>query len=443
MKTYQLLGVGFGPAAISLATLFEEETNIETNFHKNVKFFEKNENPSWHSQFLLPGTSINHHYLTDLVTPRNPLSRFSFINYLHEKERFYQFCYLDNLISRAEWSDYIVWVAKKLDNFVEYSQEITNIEYDKICKNFVVYSKDNSYLSKNLFIATGLYPNIPEIFQNINSDKIFHSSTFLSSIQKLKTDFVTDKNKRPTFLVVGSGQSAIEAINFIKNNFSDAIIYSTHRSVGFKLKDTGHTSNAIYFPEETDYFYHLDSTAKDKAFQDMKSADYGNVSRVTSHQFYWNMYEEVVRSGETNIKIINRKTPIKIRKIGDKMEVTFKDVYKEEYDTIDVNSIILCTGYSQEKIPRTLQSLEHELVISEDGRVVVNRDYSLQTKNNIGNIYISGMSETTHGISDTQSFSIMAIKALYIFNSMLIKIFSTKERNGLEKKLTKSNFEIT
>jgi L-ornithine N5-oxygenase len=80
-----VVSVGFGPAGIALACALEDEA--EDNGKKpfaRVRFFEKGRDSTWHGAFLLAGTDINHHVFRDLVTPRNPRSRFSFAMYLKE-----------------------------------------------------------------------------------------------------------------------------------------------------------------------------------------------------------------------------------------------------------------------------------------------------------------------------------------------------------------------
>lgn len=80
------LVVGFGPAGISLACAVSDWQEMHgTSPIGRVVFLERSARTSWHGDFLLRNTDINHHIFRDLVTPRDPRSRFSFANYLKER----------------------------------------------------------------------------------------------------------------------------------------------------------------------------------------------------------------------------------------------------------------------------------------------------------------------------------------------------------------------
>jgi L-ornithine N5-monooxygenase len=73
-----VLGIGFGPANIALAIALEE-----CGSGNSVRFIERRSNPTWHPDMLLDGADIQNNPLRDFVTPRNPRSRYTFVNYLH------------------------------------------------------------------------------------------------------------------------------------------------------------------------------------------------------------------------------------------------------------------------------------------------------------------------------------------------------------------------
>src|ERR1700733_3554168 len=62
--------------------------------------------------------------------PRNPLSRFSFINYLHSAGKLDDFINIASFLPfRLEISDYLQWVAKSLAMVrIEYSRDCVGIE---------------------------------------------------------------------------------------------------------------------------------------------------------------------------------------------------------------------------------------------------------------------------------------------------------------------------
>jgi len=194
-----------------------------------------------------------------------------------------------------------------------------------------------------------------------------------------------------------------------------------HRGVGFRLKDTGHLSNAIYYPEETDYFYSLSPENRLLALTEMYPADYGNVNYATSSALFAQMYEDKVR-GEERIIMLNRKetAQISVEKENRVYKMLLTDIYTREPSSLDVDVLVIATGYREEGCPSLLAHLRPYMHEENDGNLKVARNYRIEMKENVVPwIFLSGMSERTHGISDTQSWSMMALKADVIFKTLL------------------------
>jgi hypothetical protein len=68
---HDVIGIGFGPANIALA-IAAEELHPGLDIH----FIERNARAGWQEEMLLPESDIQNHPLRDLVTPRNPRSRY-------------------------------------------------------------------------------------------------------------------------------------------------------------------------------------------------------------------------------------------------------------------------------------------------------------------------------------------------------------------------------
>lgn len=241
------LGIGFGPAGIALASAIGDSMEHgSASPIGNVKFVEALSAPAWHPEFILPGTDINHHVLRDLVTPRNPRSRFSFAMYLHEKGRLYKFGILGRPASRLEWSDYISWVAGQLSHLVVYGQRVIEIlpnVRDGVLVSLDAVTAGGVWRTKQLILSTGSQPNIPDAVRPHLGTHVFHTSQYLSRIKA----FGRQLPKR--WLVIGSGQSSSEAIIDIFQRRQDCNVVSLHRSSGFKLAQFGHFPNLAFVPE--------------------------------------------------------------------------------------------------------------------------------------------------------------------------------------------------
>jgi lysine N6-hydroxylase len=73
-----LLGVGAGPANLSLAALLTTARERGRAFLTST-FLERNPLISWHSLQMFPGTLMQTEFYRDLVTPIDPTNRFSFL----------------------------------------------------------------------------------------------------------------------------------------------------------------------------------------------------------------------------------------------------------------------------------------------------------------------------------------------------------------------------
>ncbi|WP_406824844.1 SidA/IucD/PvdA family monooxygenase [Pedobacter sp. KACC 23697] len=418
---YDVLVIGFGPAALGLAAAVEDKTR-DGELDLSVKFIEKASSFSWHSNFLLPGTTINHHYFRDLATPRDPSSKFTFIKYLKEKGRLFEFGHFSGYPTRVEWNDYLSWAANKLDSYVQYDTEAYHVEWNNAFNLLEISTSKGTFLARHLVLATGLKMRIHQRYYPLLSKTLFHSSKF---IEMLKANNFSPASEKKV-LVVGSGQSAAEAVLYLRNRFSNWDIDSLHSAVGFKIKESGHLSNIIYHPEETDYFYGLEAHKKAIVLQDMTTADYGNVNNATSEQLFNRIYEDKVL-GINKIKMIDRSTVHAIEQEGEQYQVTIREIYKDHFTIENYDLIVLCTGYYEEKYPVILKEISHHLLNDNEEMLCLNRNYKVEHKSEHDlNIYIYGGSERTHGISDTQSFTLMAIKANWILDEICAKFSKDK-----------------
>ncbi|MEP0454112.1 MAG: SidA/IucD/PvdA family monooxygenase, partial [Roseibium sp.] len=104
-----LIGIGIGPFNLSIAALLDSMPKM------NAVFFDQKPEFVWHAGLMFPGSILQTSFLKDLVTPVLPTSSHSFVNYLVEQKRFYDFMAgRFTGVSRTEFSSYMAWVAHRL-----------------------------------------------------------------------------------------------------------------------------------------------------------------------------------------------------------------------------------------------------------------------------------------------------------------------------------------
>lgn len=231
-----LLGVGFGPACISIAcALHDTLEKGKLPAQPNVLFLEKQSEFNWHAGMLLPGTKMQISFIKDLASLRDPRSNFTFLNYLHKNDRLLDFINLNTFTpARAEYEDYLRWCARHFDDVVHYQTEvvsITPVEADRPAKTFEVTARDlrtgavKTYRAKNVVVALGGQGYLPEVFPR-NHPRIIHSSQFAYTVPKL----LADRNAPYRIAVVGGGQSAAEIFMNLQNTYPNCKTYMVMRA---------------------------------------------------------------------------------------------------------------------------------------------------------------------------------------------------------------------
>ena len=126
-----LTGIGVGPANLSLAALLTTARDRGQTSLSSI-FLERNRSICWHSQQMFPGTLMQTEFYRDLVTPIDPTSRFSFLNYLKLNTRLEQFfCSSSIYPPRREFEDFVARVAEEGSaDFVPLAKRIAVFDND-------------------------------------------------------------------------------------------------------------------------------------------------------------------------------------------------------------------------------------------------------------------------------------------------------------------------
>lgn len=225
-QPYDLICVGFGPASLAIAIALHDRHSTA-----RVLFIERQSKFAWHSGMLLPGSRMQISFVKDLATLRNPRSEFTFINYLHRKNRLVAFTNLGTFLPlREEYNDYMSWCASHFEDYVRYGQECVSVtpkdgageqpvkSWDLVSKN-IETGEMSKLTARHVVIAVGGTPKIPDAFpQTPLNPKIIHSSGYSTQVPRL----LDDKNRAYKVAVVGAGQSAAEIFNDIHSRYPNS-----------------------------------------------------------------------------------------------------------------------------------------------------------------------------------------------------------------------------
>lgn len=417
-RIYDCVGVGFGPSNIALAIALEERGLLE-----NSLFLETHAEVFWHPGMLIEGTDIQHNPLRDFITPRNPCSPYGFLSYLKSKERLLDYLNLPMVFPpRTEYAGYVVWVARRFANYVQFSTQVSDVSYasDECGSDLIRMGSTDGrcFYARSAVIGCGRSQYVPVEFKNLLCEDIIHSDDYIWVKKKWLESW-----KNPRIAVVGGSQSAIE----ILLNLSESCdVVGITRSFGFKQKDLSPFTERIYHPEFINYFYNLPVVFQNEITKDLWRSNYGAADHDVINALTLRLYEQKVTCRQ-NIQLHQNSMIKKIEANPETNEykISLVDCYNQNAAIVEVNGIIFATGYknfgnleNQEPYHPILEGIASNLVFREDGGPDILRDYRLNNKCSAPNVYLNGLCEASHGFGDAGSFSILSIRGDVIASSL-------------------------
>jgi len=421
MVIFDVLGIGFGPANIAVAA-----ANEELGSNLRMHFFEKNKTSSWQAGMQFGQSDIQNHPLRDLVTPRNPRSKYSFTNFLHTKGRLFEFLNLGRIFPlRTEYSQYVEWVAGHFADSVSYETEVKSIEclhVDGKPIYKVVTSNDSVHFGRSIIVAPGRTAYIPMPFAGLSAPNVIHLNQFIPTLNRMRQEQALQK-----IAVIGSSQSAVEIMLHLAGELPDAELYGFSRSFGYRMKDVSPFTGEVYFPEFVDTYYACSSEQKRALNRDLRFTNYSATDADMLDALYLKMYQEKI-GGRERIFIVRSSTITDASLLENgKVSISYSSV-ESPLTQNEFDLVILATGFKnlgpnpdEERFPVILTSLVDFAVKDEDGVLKINKDYSLEMNANseeMAPCYLNGLCESSHGMGDAGSFSILSLRSEIIVKSL-------------------------
>jgi lysine N6-hydroxylase len=123
LPTYHTIGIGAGPANLSLAALFPS-ANLGS-----IALFDQQPGPAWHPALLSPGVRMQTSWMKDLVSLVDPQHPLTFMNYLVTSGRLFALLNAQfDTIPRLEYVRYLTWAANRITG-IHYGSTVERIGY--------------------------------------------------------------------------------------------------------------------------------------------------------------------------------------------------------------------------------------------------------------------------------------------------------------------------
>lgn len=429
---FDVIGIGFGPANIALAVAFEELTS-----GLSVKFLEKRDCAIWQQGMLLEDSDIQNHPLRDLVTPRNPRSRYSFTNFLFENDRLFEHLNLGLAFPlRIEYEQYVRWVAGFFAHQVEYGVEAVDIETivdaatGKVDGYLVRDQAGRQWRARSIVAAPGRTPNIPAQFAHLRDGRVVHLNDYLPALRRACGD-----GRKPRVAVVGGSQSAVEILLHANGTGACESVLGITRNFGFRQKDTSPFSDEVYFPEFVRTFFHADQKTKDRLRAELELTNYSSADKDVIEHLYLELYKNRILGRDslairTNSEIASAETSDAEISLCLRNTVTGRSCVER------VDLVVLATGFldigsgpKREAYPSLLKNVASSLDLG-SGHLNVSFDYRVKFaggRDAHAPLYLNGLCESSHGMGDSGSFSLLALRSAAIARSLAERLSHNAE----------------
>jgi lysine N6-hydroxylase len=356
----RLVGVGAGPANLSLAALMHGDPELPN------LFFDRNPRFTWHDDQLVTGATLQVSIFKDLVSLSDPTNRFSFLSYLHEQGRIYHFLNAQFAhVPRTEFRNYLAWAAENNENIV-FSETVERIEFDGV---FRVATNRREVTADNIAVGVGTVPSVPEFAEPHLGPTQFHVSRYLSRSKGLRGRRVA---------IVGGGQSGAEAfldlISRPKPEQPAWVVWISKRRNYFPIDDSTFT-NDFYTPDYSNYFYQLpeDKRAEINSAHLLTS---DGISDSTLRAIYQQLYQlQFIEGSAHRFGLMPNRTVTAADRVGDCWELSLRhNDESEQSHCVAVNAVVWATGFR----PASRMFLEPLLdrIETENGEFRLDEDYA-------------------------------------------------------------------
>lgn len=396
-RVSDLVGIGFGPANLSLAIAIEE-ANAEAPCGARIttRFVESQPQFAWHDGMMLPRAEMQISFLKDLVLLRNPQSSYTFLSYLQDQGRLIDFVNLKSFFpTRREFHGYLDWAASRVTAPVEYGVTATRIERNDEHFTVSVTSSDGrrrTLSARNVALGLGTQAWLPD--RVTPGRRVFHNHRLLHQLADL------GPLRHGRFVVIGSGQSAAEVAAYLHDTYPDAEIHASFRRFGYTPSDNSPFANRIFDPESVDEFYTASPELKTKLLEYHWNTNYSAVDPTLIDELYRREYDESVR-GRRRL-VIHRVTAVdEVREEDDGVFVTLRDLGDRGSIALTADAVVCATGFRARDLRALLgPSIDHSRSFDGD-EPLVDRDYRLRLPGGSGGIYLNGGVQHSHGLTSS------------------------------------------
>ena len=402
-RTNRFVGVGIGPANLSLAALSQPVPDL------TYQFYERRPEFTWHPGLAFPAATLQVSFLKDLVTLVDPTNRYSFLSFLATKKRMYRFLTANfPSVLRAEYDQYFHWASTLLPG-LNFDHEVSAVDFDERTQKFRIETTRGEAFAENMVLGTGLTPTVPTACLPHLGNRIFHASEFTLRNPDLRNQEV---------VLLGGGQSGAEVFLSLlrRDTRPRRVTWVTRRSNFLPLDDSPFT-NELFFPNFARYFHGENRPRKQQLLREQKLASDG-ITLSALDEIYRELYTLECIQGESEFyELIPDNELVAVDRRADKLLLSLQCAAQVGVRCLTADTVVLCTGYEY-RPPDFLAPLLPRIGMS-GGRFDINKDYSLDWDGPAGaKIYLQNAGRHEWGAADP-NLSLLSWRSAVIINDIV------------------------
>jgi lysine N6-hydroxylase len=396
---YHTVGIGAGPANLSLAALFESSTA------ERIALFDSQPGPSWHNRLLHSGVRMQTSWLKDLVSLVAPRHELTFLNYLVTTGRMYALLNAQfDVIPRQEYVRYLTWAAERLRNFC-YGVTVDRISFDD---GFIVYAGGRALArSEHLVIGMGSAPVIPDALAVLPPERSFIADELAERLDAMKTDLDAP------VAVVGGGQTGIEAtMRLLSQGFTNINWFG--RRLWFDTIDDSPAANDVYRPAHLTALQRLSPMTRRQVIERLNPTG-DALTPGAMRALYQANYDGMLELGRFPVTLFPARDVVAGRVEGD--DIVLRCQTPEKPQEHHARYVVVATGRRNAQVPFD-DDLQDRVEVGEDGELMVEPDYSVRWKGMNGHqIYALNRARLNLGLTDA-NLTLLPVRAAIVLNSM-------------------------
>jgi L-ornithine N5-oxygenase len=185
----------------------------------------------------------------------------------------------------------------------------------------------------------------------------------------------------------------------------------------------------VYFPSFVQKYYNATAEHKHRLNSHLKTTNYSASDLDVLEALYSKMYHQRITDTQT-IRIFDETQILCSIHNRDSVTLSVTNPDNQTFSN-DYDLVILATGFrdigpgeNQEPHPRILDAMRDHLLLDEHGSMRVRYDYSVpitgeHVEKVSPSLYLNGLCESSHGMGDAGSFSLLALRSEIIAKSLL------------------------